>query len=364
MSRDAAQLRVPLAARYFGSDRPLFVIAEIGLNHDGSVDRALQLVDAVAAAGASAVKLQTLFADGLVAAQCPAPVHVQSDSLRDFFRAFELDEDAHRAVATRARERGVTFMATPFSLQAVDLLERVGVDAFKIASGDLTWDGLIARAAVTGKPLVMSTGMSELREVTHAIGVARRNGARDIALLHCVSSYPVPRGHENLRAIGTLGRAFGVPVGLSDHGDDTFAAPLAVALGASLYERHVVLAHGDGSIDGAVSSTPGEIADLVRASERAYRALGTGEKLCLDVEAPNVTASRRGLYVVRPLPSGHTLRASDLVALRPVHAVTASRLDDFVGRTVLRDLHAGEPLREGDIDTSAVGRLSWGTCVA
>lgn len=364
MSRSAAGSALSLARYRVGPEHPLFVIAEIGLNHDGSLDRALQLVDAVAAAGASAVKLQTLFADGLVAAQCPAPVHVQSDSLRHFFRTFELNEDAHRAVARRARERGLAFIATPFSLSAVDLLARVGVDAFKIASGDVTWDGLIARAAGMGKPLVMSTGMSELREVAHAVGVARRAGARDLALLHCVSSYPVPRGHENLRAIGSLGQAFGVPVGLSDHGDDAFAAPLAVALGASLYERHVVLAHGDGSIDAAVSSTPGEIAELIRASERARLALGTGEKVCLGAEAPNVTASRRGLYVVRALPSGHTLRAQDLVALRPVHAIPAARLDDFVGRTVRRDLRAGEPLREGDIDTSPEAHPCWRACVA
>lgn len=364
MSREIVPGGFPIAGRHIGPDRPLFVIAEIGLNHGGSTDRALELVDAAASAGASAVKLQTLFADDLVAASCPAPVHVQSDSLRDFFKTFELDEAAHRSVTSRARERALAFMATPFSLRAVDLLVRVGVDALKIASGDLTWDDLIARAAKTGKPLVISTGMSALGEVAHAVGVARQAGARDLALLHCVSSYPVPRGDENLRAIATLGQAFKVPVGLSDHGDDTFAAPLAVALGASLYERHVVLAHGDGSLDGAVSSTPTEIADLIRTSERARLALGSGEKRCLNAEARNVTASRRGLYAGRAVPAGHTLQASDLIALRPVHSVSASRVNEFVGRTVLRDLDAGEPIRERDVDISADAQGYRGTRVA
>lgn len=350
MSRDTSTARFPIAGRTIGTHRPLYVIAEIGLNHGGSIDRALALVDAMSATGAAAVKLQTLFADDLVATSCPAPMHVRSASLRDFFRTFELDEDAHRSIARRAHERGLAFMATPFSLEAVDLLVRVGADAIKIASGDLTWDGLIACAAATGKPLVMSTGMSGFDEVTHALGVARQAGARDLALLHCVSAYPVPRGHENLRAIASLRQAFDVPVGLSDHGDDTFAAPLAVALGASLYERHVLLSHDDGSVDDAVSSTPAALADLVRAAERARLSLGSGEKTCLPAEAPNRSASRRGLYVARAQPIGHTLTADDLVALRPLHAVAASRLSDFVGRTVVRALHVGAPLCEADVD--------------
>lgn len=364
MSRDTSRTGFPIAGRAVGTHQPLFVIAEIGLNHGGSIDRALALVDAMSATGAAAVKLQTLFADHLVATSCPAPMHVQSASLRDFFRTFELDEDAHRSVARRAHACGLAFMATPFSLDAVELLVRVGADAIKIASGDLTWDGLIACAAATKKPLVISTGMSGLDEVAHALGVARQAGARDIALLHCVSAYPVPRGHENLRAVATLRHAFDVPVGLSDHGDDTFAAPLAVALGASLYERHVVLSHEDGSVDDAVSSTPAEIADMIRTAERARLSLGSGEKTCLSVEAPNQSASRRGLYVARPRPAGHTLTADDLVALRPLHAVAASRLSDFVGRTVVRPLRVGAPLCEDDVERARDAQTVRSVCAA
>ena len=207
-----------IAGKKVGEDHPLFVIAELGLNHGGAVDRALALVDAAARSGASAIKLQTLSADRLVSRSAPPPEHLlgrgRHRSLTDVFRELELDEAAHRAVVGRARDHGLAVISTPLYLEAVDLLESIGVDAYKIASGDLTWASLIERAARTGKPLILSTGMSTIDEVAVAIGHAVAAGNRDVALLHCVSCYPVPAGSENLRAVQTLARAFGVPVGL------------------------------------------------------------------------------------------------------------------------------------------------------
>jgi N,N'-diacetyllegionaminate synthase len=336
----------PIGRHEVGNGQPLFVIAEVGLNHGGSVEKALALVDAAATAGASAVKLQTLFAHDLVAASCPAPAHVESASLRDFFGTFELDETAHERIVCRARHHGLAVMATPFSLHAVDLLERVGIDAYKIASGDLTWDGLVQRAASTGKPVVMSTGMGTLAEARHAVTVASESGASRVAVLHCVSAYPTPLGSENLRALGTLASALRVPIGLSDHGSDTFAAPLAVALGASLYERHLVLAHGDGSVDDAVSSTPDELAGAIRAADRASKAMGTGEIVCLPAEAVNMTSSRRALYAVRSLPAGHIVRVEDVIALRPAVGWPAGRLADLVGSQLRHSIRAGEAFQE------------------
>ncbi len=358
MSPERRFTQFSVGRHVIGTGQPLFVIAEIGLNHGGSCEKAAALVDAAADAGASAIKLQTLFATELVAAACPAPAHVQSRSLRDFFRTFELDEAAHHLVVARARARGLAVMATPFSLEAVDLLERVGIDAYKIASGDLTWDGLIERAANTGKPLIISTGMGSLAEATHAVNVVRRSGGRHVALLHCVSAYPTPRGSENLRAISTLATALRIPVGLSDHGGDTFAAPLAIALGASLYERHLVLAHGDGSIDDAVSSTPEELATTVQFAARATAALGTGEKVCLPEEAVNVAASRRALYAARALAAGEILAAGDVIALRPGLGIAPGRLEGLVGTRLRRAVDAGQALQEDDCEaeTSARGR--------
>jgi sialic acid synthase SpsE len=343
-----------------GDGQPLFVIAEIGLNHGGSVNRALDLVDAAAAAGAAAVKLQTLVASELVAPSCPAPGHVQAASLRDFFAALELDEAAHHVVAERAHARGLAFIATPLSEGAVDLLGRVGVDAYKIASGDLTWTALIERCARTGTPLILSSGMATLDEVTHALDSARASGAREVAVLHCVSAYPVPPGSDNLRAIATLAAAFDVPVGLSDHAADTFAVPIAVALGACLYERHLVLTATDDAVDAAVSSTPEDLASVVRIASRTASALGSGIKECVEAEAANAGPSRRGLYAARSLSAGDVIGAADVIALRPASAVLPDRQPELIGSTLTRNVAAGVPFLPGDLRVPAGGATAKG----
>jgi sialic acid synthase SpsE len=341
---------IVIGGRRIAEDVPPFVIAEIGLNHGGSVDEAIALVDAAADCGAHAVKLQTIIARELVSPVCPAPAHVDADSLVDFFERFELDEAAHRAMAERAGDRGLKVISTPFSERAVDLLERVGVNAYKIASGDLTFDQLIVRCASTGKPLIISTGMATLGEVHHALAVARLAGAMEIALLHCVSAYPVPRGSENLLAIRTLQVHTGRPVGLSDHGDDAFALPMAVALGACIYERHLVLADGADAIDRAVSSTPGELGAAILAGHRAWSALGCGRKACLAAEAPNLAASRRSLAAACDLDAGHVIAPGDLVALRPATGIPPSSLELVIGRPILRPLSKGESLTHGHLE--------------
>ena len=340
-----------LAGIRIGNRQPLFVIAELGLNHGGSLERALAMVDAAAAAGASAVKLQTFEAGELVAAQCPAPAHVQAKSLRDFFRQFELDRDAHAAVARRAKHHGLAFVATPFSCRAVDMLLEIGADAIKIASGDLTYDELIAHAARCGRPVIMSTGMSTLAETAHAVGVARASGVRDLALLHCVSAYPVIEGAQNLRVIQTLSTTFGTDVGLSDHGRDGFAVPIALTLGASIYERHLILP-GDDGVDRAVSSTPDQLADIVAVASRTHAALGHGRRECLPTEAVNLTASRRALHTTRALTPGDVVGAEDIVALRPSRGLPPNLKAELVGTTVARAIEAGAPFLGHDLPTT------------
>ena len=326
------------------------MIAEIGLNHGGSVERALALVDAAATAGASAVKLQTLVAADLVAPSCPAPAHVDAASLVDFFAAFELSEASHARIAVRARGHGLALIATPLSLAAVDLLERIGVDAYKIASGDVTWPQLIRRCAQTRKPLVISTGMASVSETGGAVATARLADATDLALLHCVSAYPVPEGGENLRAIATLEDTFRVPVGLSDHGVDESAVPLAVAMGASLYERHLALEEDDLAVDAAVSSPPARFAALVDAARRAAAALGSGDKACSAVEEMNLLPSRRALYAARSLEIGHVVQAGDLIALRPAVGLEPRQHAAIVGRVLTRDVAVGTPFLGRDIE--------------
>jgi N,N'-diacetyllegionaminate synthase len=336
-----------------GAGYPLFVIAEIGLNHGGSTHEALALVDAAVRADASAIKLQTLFADGLVAAHCPPPAHVAVASLRDFFRQFELDEPAHRAVVSHARACGLAVMSTPFDEAAVDLLERVGVDAYKIASGDITHRRLIERVSQTGKPVVMSTGMSDLADVRAGLAWARDAGARDIVLLHCVSAYPVPAGSENLGAVRTLAEVFDVPVGLSDHGAHADSLAVAAALGACVYERHLITREGSQAIDAAVSSTPDALRAAVMAAEVVRRAVGHGRKECLAAEGVNRHASRRGLYLARSLAAGAVIAAADVRALRPADGIGAADIGDVIGARLVRDVNAGTVLTWDDV---AVGR--------
>ena len=341
---------IEIGGRRVGQGQPLFVIAELGLNHGGSLEKALALVDAAATAGASAIKLQTLSADALVAPDCPPPAHVAVASLRDFFRAFELDEASHAAVFARARERGLAVISTPFSEDAVAMLARLGCDALKIASGDITNTRLIERAAATGLPLLVSTGMSDMADVADAVAAAHRGGARQIALLHCVSAYPVPAGSENLRAIGALHRAFSLPVGLSDHSRETLAVPLAIALGASIYERHFVLGEDDDAIDAPVSATPAQLHALVTEARRVAAVLGVEAKACAPAEETNRAGSRRGLYATRDLHPGDVVDEAAFIALRPARGVDARRWRQLVGARVLRPIAAGTCFSDDDFE--------------
>lgn len=338
-----------IAGRRIGRPHPVFVVGEIGLNHGGRLVEALALVDAAADAGASAVKLQTLHADSLVAPECPAPAHVSASSLREFFETFELGADEHRIIVERARRHGLAVMSTPFSEGALPMLEALDLDAYKIASGDLTNDGLVAAVAATGRPLIMSTGMSELHEVQRAIAVARAAGATDLAVLHCVSAYPTPVEAQNLKAIASLADATGLPVGLSDHGPGLLSAVAAVALGAVIYERHLVTHAASEAIDRAVSSTPAELRAIVEAMETTRRALGDGIKRCLPAESANRIPSRRGLYAARSLRPGDIVRAEDVLVLRPASELTPSHRTALVGSTVSRDIAAGKAFEAADV---------------
>lgn len=340
--------------RSIDASAPLYVVAEIGLNHGGELGRAEELVDAAADAGVAAVKLQSLRAETLVAAHCPPPMHVSATSLRGFFARFELDADAHRRLARRAHAAGLAFISTPFDEPALDMLMDAGVDAIKIASGDVTYLRLVALAARTGRPVILSTGMSELHEVEAAVRCATAHGVNGLALLHCVSAYPVPHGSENLRAIETLARAFGLTVGLSDHSLEPLAAPLAVALGARIYERHFVAARDGRAIDEAVSSTGAELADVMRQCGQVQRVLGHGRRECSPAERGNRAASRRGLYAARAIPKGTRISDDDLAALRPEEGLPASTWDRVLGTRTTRDVAEGDALT-----LDALERADW-----
>lgn len=337
-----------IAGRLVGGTHPLFVMAEIGLNHNGDPSLALALVDGAARAGASAIKLQMFRAERLIAADAPGPAHVSATSLRALFRQYELDLDACTAVMARARAANLAVVVTAFDEATVADLDARGVDAFKIASGDLTHRALIEAVARTGRPVILSTGMSDVDEVRRAVEWATAAGADAIAVLHCVSAYPTPGAQQNLRAIATLAAELTVPVGLSDHGDGREAAVVARALGASLYERHLALP-GTGAIDEPVSSTPDDLADIVEAVRRCDLALGDGRRRPMPAEEPNIVPSRRGLYAARPLAAGEIVTAADVVALRPATHLGAEHVGDLVGRRLQRALDTEAPFLPIDL---------------
>jgi len=344
-----------IGSRRIGPGEPLFVVAEMGLNHGGSPGAAQSMIAAAAWAGASAVKIQTIHADALVSAACPPPAHVAVTSLRDFFRQFELSEHDHRVLAADAHRAGLAFMSTPFDEGAVDMLERTGCDAYKIASGDITYTGLLQRVARTGKPIVISTGMSSHDDIASALETVQSAGGGPVALLHCVSVYPVPHESQNLRAIVDLAATFNVPVGLSDHGTDSMAVALAVALGASIYEKHFMLDGQTDAVDAAVSATPATLARIIQAAEAARAALGDGCKQCLAPESVNLSPSRRSLYASRDLRAGEIVTPNDVVVLRPAIGVDPRSARYLIGQTLARDVPSGSPFFDRDLETAVVG---------
>ncbi len=345
-------LPAEIAGQSIAAGAPMRVIAELGLNHNGDPALAHQLVDACADAGVWAIKLQVFDARELLREDAPPPAHVQAASLRAFFAQFELPVETYDALLGRARARGLVTVATAFDNRSADTLTRLGVDAFKIASGDLTHALLIEHVARAGLPMILSTGMSTEADVWNAIDWAVGAGARSLALLHCVSSYPTPDDQQNLRAVATLARHFKLPTGLSDHGMGADAALLAYAQGATLYERHVYLP-GTDAIDAPVSSTPEQLREVVRRLARAHQSMGEGRRAPVDAERPNIAPSRRGLYARRPLQTGATIGSADVAALRPAGPLGAEYARALIGCRALRDIAAGAPFVPDDLGTAA-----------
>lgn len=345
---------ISLGGRLVGDGQPCFVIAEAGVNHNGSLDLALELVDAAAAAGADAVKFQTFTAEGVASAAAPKAeyqLHTTDpeESQLGMLRALELSLDDHRAILERCRQRGITFLSTPFDRASVDLLVGLGVAAVKVASPDVTNHLLLRPIAETRRPVILSTGMATYAEVGEAVELLRGAGCTELALLHCVSSYPAPAADANLRAVPELAWRWNVPAGYSDHAVGGEVALAAVALGASLIEKHLTLDRTLPGPDHAASDEPDELAWLIRQIRAIEAALGDGEKRAMPSEAGNVVTVRRSLAAARDLPAGHPITLDDLTALRPATAISPSRVNEVIGRPLARPLRRGELLDWSDL---------------
>src|ERR1700677_2476041 len=304
---------IEIAGRRIGPGQPPYVICELSGNHNGSLERALAMIDAAAATGCDAIKLQTYTADTLTLPGDGPGFRIEDGpwagrTLHDLYAEAYTPYAWHAALFERARQRGVTIFSTPFDETAVELLESLNAPAHKIASSEAVARPLIARVARCGKPMIISTGLASLEEMGEALATAQENGAAGVALLHCVSSYPAPIEEANVRTVPDLAARFGVVTGLSDHTPGSAAAVAAVALGAAIIEKHFTLARADGGPDAAFSLEPAEFAALVRDCKAAWSALGSASYDELGSEGA-AAGRRRSLYVAAAVEAGEALNA-------------------------------------------------------
>lgn len=332
---------VNIGGREVGEDRPPFLVAEIGLNHNGDVGLAREMVRAAASVGADAVKFQTFVAERLVVADA-AVFGVATAGLPrrqvDLYKSYELSWSAYREVAEVAREAGVFFFSTPFDEESADRLDALGVPAFKIASGDMTHLALIRHVAAKGKPVLLSTGMCTLGEVEEAVRAVYEAGNRQLVLLHCTSSYPCPDASVNLAALETLRQAFGVPVGLSDHTEDNLASFAAVALGAAVIEKHFTLDKNLTGVDQKMSADPGQLAVLANGIRRLVAMRGRSVKMPDPAEFAARHAARRSIVAATRIPRGTAISRGMLAVKRPGTGLPPSCLDWVVGRSARVDI--------------------------
>jgi N-acetylneuraminate synthase len=347
-----------------------FVIAEAGVNHNGSLDLAFQLIDAAKAAGADAVKFQTFTTAGVVVRSASKAEYQKKatggdESQFDMIKKLELDGEQHKKLVARCKETGILFLSTPFDLPSLALLLELGVPRLKLPSGEITNPRLLKKAANAGLPIILSTGMSTLGEVETALGVlasgyleaaGKQLGAADallsdegqrelaskVTLLHCTTEYPAPYADVNLRAMETLHRAFGLPVGYSDHTPDIYVCIAAAALGASVLEKHFTMDRALPGPDHAASLEPAQLREMIKGVRAVELALGHPRKLPAPSEIKNRDVARRSLVAALPIKRGEAFTAAHLTVKRPGTGISAMRIDEWIGKVATRDYAADE----------------------
>jgi N-acetylneuraminate synthase len=327
----------------------VLVIAEVGVNHDGEMAVARELIAAAAHAGANVVKFQTFNADSLVVPSAAAAPY-QAAALgaginqHEMLRRLQLTADQHRQLAEECRLHQVEFASTAFDAAGLSLLVQLGVARLKVPSGEITNVPLLRTVAGAGKPVLLSTGMSTLDEIGFALGVLEQAGLprRMVTLLHCTTSYPTPPGDVNLRVLPVLQHAFGTAIGYSDHTIGMEVAVAAVALGAAVIEKHITLSRRRVGPDHAASTEPQEFAAMVQAIRNIEAAVGDRIKRPAPSEQPNIAAARRSIVAARPIKRGDLLSAENLTCKRPAAGISAARWDQVVGTTAVRDFRPDE----------------------
>ena len=338
-----------IADRLISRDAPPYIIAEISGNHKGSLDTALALVDAAAATGASAVKLQTYTADTITLAHDAPEFTLHKGlwagrTLHDLYEEAHTPWEWHEALFKRAKQRNITMFSSPFDSTAIDLLESLHTPAYKIASFEITDIGLIKQVTATGKPIIISTGMATFDEIAEAVQAVADAGGKNLALLHCISGYPTPIEDCNLRTMIDMQARFSVPIGLSDHTIDDTASVTATALGACIIEKHFVIDRNDGSVDAAFSLEPKEFTHLVTKCVNAHKALGQSGYNIKPSES-GARELRRSLYVAQNIKKGEVFTERNVRSVRPAKGLHTRHLPEILGKTAICDIAFGTPLK-------------------
>jgi N-acetylneuraminate synthase len=333
--------------RVIGPQEPPYIIAELSANHNGSLERALQTIDAAQRCGANAIKLQTYTADTMTI-DSDRPEFMVRGGLWDGYKLYDLYKWAetpfewHQAMFEHARKIGITVFSTPFDESAVDLLERLDAPAYKIASFENSDLPLIRYVARTGKPMIMSTGMATEAEIAEAVDAARTAGCKDLILLHCISSYPAPMEQANIRQMPELARRFNTIPGLSDHTMGTTASVVAVALGACMIEKHFTLSRADKGPDSEFSLEPAELERLCKDAHDAWLALGKAGFQRQSAEEGS-KIFRRSVYFMRDLPAGAVVTAEDIRRIRPGLGLQPKHFDALIGKRLKVGVSRGTP---------------------
>lgn len=339
-----------IADRKIGHQHAPFIIAEMSGNHNQSLDRALEIVDAAAKTGAHAIKLQTYTADTLTLDVRGGDFEIEDEkslwagkNLHDLYKQAHTPWEWHQPIMERARLHGMLCFSTPFDETAVDFLENLGVPAYKIASFENNHLPLIRKVASTGKPMIISTGMATLTELDEAVSTAREAGCKDLVLLKCTSTYPATPANTNIATIPHLREMFGCEVGLSDHTMGVGVAVAAVALGARVIEKHFTLRRADGGVDSTFSLEPEEMQSLVVETERAWQSIGAVSYGPTEAEIKSLIF-RRSIYVAEDVKAGEVFTALNLRIVRPGHGLAPRLYDNLLGKKAARDAQKGTPL--------------------
>ncbi|MBF9253780.1 pseudaminic acid synthase [Pontibacter sp. 172403-2] len=338
---------INIAGRLVGPDHKPFIIAEMSGNHNQSLERALAIVDAAAAAGADAIKLQTYTADTMT---LPGAFTIADDKslwkgreLYDLYKEAYTPWEWHKAIFERASEQGLIAFSSPFDETAVDFLEELGAPVYKIASFENTDHPLLRKVAATGKPVIMSTGAATIAELDEAVRVLRQAGCRELILLKCTSTYPASPENTNLATIPHMRDLFQAQVGLSDHTMGVGASVAAVALGATVIEKHFTLSRADGGVDSAFSLEPAELQSLVIESQRAQLALGQVQYGVQRAEEKS-RLFKRSVFAAQDIKAGETFSKENIRVIRPGLGLAPKHYEELLGKAAKQDIKAGTPL--------------------